>query len=394
MEFEQIVKQLDWLDDERRKDKATIAAQVEHIAVLSSTIDTLKGKVKILEEKNSDYAALPKRMEQFEDFLAKQREEANENFRELEKKIQKREQEVNKRFQADLAPLNEAIAELRSELDFSDIERDLKAREKEDLRLSTAFTELKAKFDDVVKSNKDLFHKQEVFEEGRKQDAKRFTDTQGEVVALRKRLDEEKEKRQIDADSLKNIEKRIADLLSTEQKRKQEQTEFFEKFSLEQIDRERAWKAWMEEADQFNEKTERLETYLQEADDTTRAAKKAEEDYAEISQKIERRVHEIVEMQRLAEERMRQEWVTFKADDQKRWTGYGLAQDETMKNLQETLEKVEERLTDLDDRFQTVQDQMHQTTDATEAQMQELMNWAHEWLTTYQRVMGHAKKEN
>jgi DNA repair exonuclease SbcCD ATPase subunit len=394
MEFEQIIKQLDWLDEERRKDKATIAAQVEHIAALSTTIDTLKEKVKTLEEKSSDYAALPKRMDQFEDFLAQQREESNENYRELEKKIQKREQEVNKRFQADLAPINEAIAELRSKLDLSDIKRDLKAREKEDLRLSAEFTELKAKFDEVVKSNKDLLHKQEVFEDGRKQYAKRFTDIQGEIVALRKRLDEEREKRQVNADSLKNIENRVGDVLASEQKRKQEQTEFFEKFSLEQIDRERAWKEWMEEADQFNEKTEQLETYLQEADDTTRAAKKAEEDYAEISQKIERRVHEIVEMQRLAEERMRQEWVTFKADDQKRWTGYGLAQDETMKNLQETMEKVEERLTALDDRFQTMQDQMHQTTDATESQMQDLMNWAHEWLTTYQRVMGHTPKES
>ena len=45
MEFEQIVKQLDWLDEERRKDKATIAAQVVHIAVLNGSIETLTEKI-------------------------------------------------------------------------------------------------------------------------------------------------------------------------------------------------------------------------------------------------------------------------------------------------------------------------------------------------------------
>ncbi len=135
-----------------------------------------------------------------------------------------------------------------------------------------------------------------------------------------------------------------------------------------------------------------LETHLQSVDDASRSAKIAEETYAEISQKIERRVHEIVEMQRLAEDRLRQEWVTFKADDQKRWTGYGLTQDETMKKLQQSMEKTESRLTEFDDSFQTIQDQLHQTTNVTEHQMQELMNWAHEWLTASERVMGHAKK--
>jgi len=41
--------------------------------------------------------------------------------------------------------------------------------------------------------------------------------------------------------------------------------------------------------------------------------------------------------------------------------------------------------------IQTLQDQMHQTADATEHQLQELMNVAHEWLSAYERIMGHGK---
>ena len=392
MEFEQIVKQLEWLDEERRKDKATIAAQVEHIAALSASVKTLEEKIKQAEQEISGYTTLKARVEQFDEFLAQMREEMGESLGKLDKSAKVREKELIERFESQLPPLKEAITDIRSKIDVSDIRRDLKTREKEEIRLRAEFTELKAKFEEVVKSNKDLQYSQTLYEENRRQDQKRFADTQGEITALRKRLDEEREKHQLNADNLKNIDARVAEVLANEHQRKQEQTEFIDQQKIQYDDRERTWNEWLEKAESFDSQTEMLDSELQKIDEAIRATKKAEDTYTEISQKIERRVHEITEMQRLAEDRLRQEWVTFKADDQKRWTGYGLSQDETMKNMQKTLEKLEERMTALDDSAQTLQDKLEQTTDVTENQMQELVNWAHEWLTAYERVMGHSKK--
>ncbi|MBL0344697.1 hypothetical protein [Candidatus Villigracilis affinis] len=56
------------------------------------------------------------------------------------------------------------------------------------------------------------------------------------------------------------------------------------------------------------------------------------------------------------------------------------------------MQKIETRITPLDDAAQVVQDQLHQTTDATEKQLQEMMNVIHEWMLSYQRIMGHGKK--
>jgi hypothetical protein len=38
-----------------------------------------------------------------------------------------------------------------------------------------------------------------------------------------------------------------------------------------------------------------------------------------------------------------------------------------------------------------MQDQLHQTAGATEQQLQELMNVTNEWLSSYERIMGHGK---
>jgi mevalonate kinase len=99
----------------------------------------------------------------------------------------------------------------------------------------------------------------------------------------------------------------------------------------------------------------------------------------------------MTEMQRLAEERLRQEWVTFKADDQKRWTGYTLSQDEGTKDVRRLVVKLEERIAPFNEMIQTIEDKMDQTASATEQQLQELMNVAHEWLSAYERIMGHGK---
>ena len=62
-----------------------------------------------------------------------------------------------------------------------------------------------------------------------------------------------------------------------------------------------------------------------------------------------------------------------------------------MRDLRKDLDKLEGRVTVLDDSSQTLQDQLHQTSSTTEQQLQELMNLSHEWLTAYERIMGHSK---
>jgi hypothetical protein len=49
-------------------------------------------------------------------------------------------------------------------------------------------------------------------------------------------------------------------------------------------------------------------------------------------------------------------------------------------------------MTALDDNIQIITDQLQQTTDTTEQQLQELMNLAHDWLASYERIMGHTRK--
>lgn len=392
MDFEQIVKRLQWLDEEHRKDKAAIIELEERIAAFEGNIDTVAKQVKPLEKEIAALTPNSARIDQFEVIVAKQREEMKAALDDLEKKYLKREKDLIAQHQKDLEPFNKEIDKLKKSLtEIAPIKRELKSRATEEARLHEEIKTLKPPIDEAKRAAEEASRVQRVFDENRKQDMKRIADLQGELTALRKRIDDTRTVADSSVDSYKHWEGRIKELMVSENDRKAAQKDFIEKQSIAQLDRERAYKEWNNSYTEFQKQTEKLDSQTQTLEDTLRSAKRAQETYNELNTKLERRINEVTEMQRLAEDRLRQEWVTFRADDQKRWTGYTLSQDESGKDAKKSIQKLEERITKLDESFQTTQDQLEQTTDATEQQLQELMNVAHEWLSAYERIMGHGK---
>ena len=392
MDFEQIVKRLQWLDEEHRKDKAAIIALEERIASFDGNIESVRQQIKPLDNQIARAMSSNARIDQFETIVTKQRDEMKKALDELEKKFQKREQDLTKQHQKDLEPHTRDIDEIKQTLtEIPPLKRDLKARVAEEERLHQEIKTLKPPMEEAIKAAEEVTRSQRAYDENRKQDVKRVADLQGELVSMRSRIDEVRSKSDLTADSFKVLDSRINEVIVSETERKSAQNAFIEKQTVAQIDRERSFKEWQEKYDEFQKQMKILETQTAALEETLRAAKKAQETYNELNTKLERRINEVTEMQRLAEERLRQEWVTFKADDQKRWTGYTLSQDESAKDVRRVIQKIEERITPLNESLQTLQDQLQQTTDATEGQLQELMNVAHEWLSAYERIMGHGK---
>lgn len=392
MEFEQLIKRIDWLEKQQRKTTEAVSAAEERLTTIERDVAALIKQFKTLEKGMAELALISSRLNQFDEIFAKQRKEMNAAVESIEKKAQKRELETAKRHQAEIEKLQRPIDELRKTFDVSNIHKSLKAREAEEIRIMQTLADIKARAEEIAAAHETLLRGQKSIEEARRTDGKRIADLQGDLTALRKRLDETRDKMQLNMDSLRITENRVNELLASEMDRKQAQAVFIEQQTLAQVERERAWKEWNDRVEAFKKQASALDTQVQAAEEASRAAKRAQDTYLELNQKLERRINEITEMQRLADERSRQEWAAFKAEDQKRWTSYTLSQDESIRELRAAISSAEERVHALDELAQTAQDQLHQTTDIIERQMQELMNWAHEWLTASERIMGHGKK--
>jgi len=394
MELDQIVKRVGWLDEEHRKDKHALNALEERLASLDGNLKSLVQQVKETSGEISRLTTVAARVEQFEDILSKNRSEINRLIEELEKQREEKQLEQNKQYQAEfnrinktlLRKLKDAIAEINRE-----INSNLKVRIDEEAQLSRAISEIKSKVEATVRASEEVQHTQSLAEESRRKDSKRVADLQGEISATRKRIEEVRGMSDLFNDSIRRIETRLTELLASEAERRQAQTAFIEKQSRLQVERDRTWKEWEERFSTLADQTETIETQLQELDAAQRAVKRAKEAYEEITQKFERRINEISEMQRLSEDRFRQEWVTFKSDDQKRWTSYTLSQEEQQRDAGTGVEKLFERVTALEDLTQTQQDVLHQTKDAYEQYFHGMLAQIHELLTSYDRILGTPK---
>ena len=392
MEFEQIVKRLEWLDKQQRENKDALASLSERLASFESSVSVVSKQLKTFSKQMTDVVPAAKRIEQFDSMMTKQRTDLLKQIDENEKTRLKNEKDAAKKLQTELTEINKTLANLKTTTDTTEIKKQLKARGDEIQRILNNVNDLKLTVEEGKRSNDDVQRALRALDETRKNDLKRVTDMQGELTAMRKRVDEAREKSTINADSIRNVENRFTELIASESERKQAQTAFLESQSLAQIERDRAWKDWQEKFNAFTKEAEGMDSQLQKLDEALRNAKKAQDTYVDLNTKLERRINEVTEMQRLAEDRLRQEWITFKADDQKRWTGYSLSSEESFRDMRKEIDKYQKQISSIEDLSQTLQDQIHQTTDTTEKQLQELMNVVHEWMTSYQRIMGHGKK--
>jgi chromosome segregation ATPase len=389
MEFEQIINQLDWLDNEHRKDKQALSALQEQMDSLTAGVNVISQQIKDLSKLVAEVTASAVRANQFDEMLTRLRSDLNKAIDNQGKKYQQRETDANKRHASELEGMNKVFTELRTLAAPDELKKRFKEQSDETKRLSNNVNDLTMRIKEALDASRDVIHEKKVADDLR---VKQLAEIRGEVESQRKHSDENREKASLHEDKIRSIENRLTDLFNSEQERNKAQSVFLEEQTHAQLERDRGWKEWRSKYADFLEEGGGLAVQVQTLNETLRAAKRAQETYLELNTKLERRISEVMELQRLAEERLRQEWVTFKAEDQKRWTGNTLSTEESIRDLRNNFQKMEKRLSLLDDLAQTMQDQLHQTTDTTEEQLQEMMNIVHQWMTSYERIMGHNKK--
>jgi len=392
MDDDQILKRIEWLDDERRKDKTTLSLIEDRTNELVERTQPLPKKLNDFEGELTRIKTILGRIDQFDETILQLRVEAKESLDALEKEVKNREEEGAKVRRIELRAIDKSVADIRKELTpIQELQRGLQARIEEEKRMNRSLDDLVVQIDAVKRGEEEYLRSYRLLEDGRRQDSKRLLDLQGEAATLRKHMDDQRGRMELSTTGIKKLETRLNELVSVETERRESQAKFLEEQSLVQVERERAWKAWEAKLDTIVEQTADVEMNLQTLDTTHRDVQRSQQALEELTQKVDRRINEMTEIQRLAEERFRQEWVTFKADDQKRWTNYTLTQDEDRGEVTRQTQKIADRVTELEDDHQIVQDTLRQIIEQTDQRVQSLLVVIHEWVSKHDRSLGRER---
>lgn len=391
MDLEQLEKRMEWLDNERRKDKTIIATLEERLAMMENGLPTLTQQFKEISGELTRVSAMLSRFDLIESAVSQVRVDLTRSIETVDRTHQDREREIEKARMADQESLRGAVSEVRRGLEpIPDLRKGIQTRMEEDFRLTRLIEEVNQKVLEYRRGDEEYRRSLKLLEESQRQETKRITDMQGEVAAVRKRQDEQRGKVDLVGESVRKMEMRTNEFQAAESERRQAQTAFIDKQNMSSFERDRVWKEWQTRFDLIERQGMGLDAQLQAIEATHRQIKRSQESFDEITQRFDRRINEITEMQRLTEDRFRQEWVAFRADDQKRWTNYALVHEEQQREITRSFERYSERIVVLEDMTQEVQDIVQQVKEESQKRLQNLLSMAHEWVEQYDRVFGRA----
>jgi chromosome segregation ATPase len=389
MENDQLTQRIEWLDEERRNDKIVITELQSRIAKLEGNLDKVAKENIELSSEITRLSVLLEKIDKFNEALEAHRTEVKKELDTQETRRQRRETEQQQLREVEIENLNKSLAQVNERVSqVAKLEESIRARQDEEARLQKNISDVRKSIDNLRQGEEERIRNVRALEDSNRQEEKRLNDIQGEVAAIRKRTDELRGKMDLSQDGQRKIETRINEMISLETERREGQAAFIEKINTDILERERTWKSWSERFENIDDLADQLSARVQEIETSARTLDQAQNSFEEMSEQISRRTNEITEMQRLGEERFRQEWASFKADDQKRWTNYTLTQEEQHREISRTVEKISEQLTTLDDTLQEIQDIVQYTSEQSEKRIQSLLNIIRDWAAETDRFMS------
>lgn len=357
MDFEQIQKKLDWLDAERRKDKDVIAgleiqvtAYQTEVGKLTKRLGQLEGELARAFPAKDQFGVLEEKINGVQIELSRALEQS---IAQISSGKEDEETRLSERFLA----VQQEVADLQSELEnIPVLEEQLEARKDEEFKLRRLIAEVDEKIDKRQHDDESWLRTITLLEEGRRKDSTRIVELQSEYDNVRKRVEEQVGKVEVVAENVRKMDGRIAELRQAETQRGQEQRTIAEKQSLKTLELERDWKKVQTTFESFMEKFTAYERKMAEVSMISQSLTDSQDTFDDNNDRIEKRIHEITEMQRLNREQFHAEWETFLGEEKHRWAQYMIEEEERRKDQERKASLVTEQVTELTQSTQTLSD--------------------------------------
>ena len=387
MDEQQVEKRFDWIDDERRKDKAETKQALDKIGDVEKLLKTQNEQIKEITSEVSRLAALTTRIHQMDETLSKHRIEVSNQLEIAEERRTAKEQQNEELRKTDQRSVASNIDDIRTELrKLTQIEETLENRREEEIRISKALGKLELNVEKLTNKTNDFGRSVAGFEDGRAQDNRRVMEVEHELEELRKGMDRTRGDLESVDDRARRNEIRNAELSASEKERLDAQHAWIENQGMKLVEFDKEWQVWEKRFNSIEEIAADFDERLKIYEDTYRSLLKMKTELDRVIEKLERRITEVSEMHRLAEDRNKQEWSSFQADDMKRWSTFKLSSDEQWREHDRRHEKLQDDLEELSsDSANLIQDYAT-LKENDRIRLSELVSTLREWLAEIERA--------
>jgi chromosome segregation protein len=341
MELTQATQTIKWLDEERRRDKALIAAlqeqaqgQEQQLAQQAAQIQELQTALAGIRGVLSQVTGFGQLVSQYRDDLVLQVDQREETRR---KEQAESDRLRRMEYEALTVNLNRLEKELRL---LPQHEEELNALRAENQRLSEALQRVDVSVADLNKRSDDRMQAVTYLEEQRRADNRRISGLEQDTIELHKRLEVLNKKLPLLEDTFRKQTTRVEEAIQETKKLEKP----IEELRISDFQREQKMKQYLDQGEQVAREMERIRSQTQGFLEQQQLVRRALERMELFQARLEKRQNEVAEMQRVAEDRLKRQWEEWQDEQDKqrkkrnviieeRWRGQSQTNDEHLKRL-------------------------------------------------------------
>ena len=388
MDINQLSPLVQYVDEERRKDRAMILQLQEKVDGLTRELETRTRYNQSLETQISEVRLQAQKSMGWTTSVEQLRAEFSQVIERIEDQRSKNERESARVRQIEIEALVRQLNELKKEVKpYSRYSEEIEQRRQEDARLNDMISRVQAQVIDVARHQEEPGTSIAYLEEQRRQDNKRIVAVEQELPDIRKRieqfppqlllLDEAVRRRQTEIEE-------AARLLEA-------QSQVIESQRVADIRRERQFAEYGEVVERIKERITALQTQTTGFIQMREEVRRALAELPDIQARLEVRLNEVVEIQRDAEERSKRQDNEFRDLIEKEWNAFAVAQEEKWFERDRRIADYEPRLVAIEDELPTFLPQITPVYEILEAFAKAYAAAGREWLAQSSQLLDRAK---
>lgn len=395
MDLAQLEQMVNWLDEERRKDKEELARLRQRLEQQNLAADEQLRHFQELDARLSALQTQVARFAQFEQSLEQLRKELGALVELADQKFTAAQRESERARLLERESLTQTISELRKQVEsLPRLEEALEARRAEEQRLNQMILEQRSLILALRDRLEEQAHATRVMEEQRGHDTKRIAQIQETATELLRRTEALTAKAQVLEDSLRKTEQQVATIQATRDDLRAEQRQFVEEQLLAEQRRKRQLDEWAEQFAQHQKRMADFSATMQVYKDFYDKNRHALESLEQLQAHLSQRQAELAEMQRLSEERQKKTLQEWREENEKRWKQEALAteyawnqQQRQNETFAKRLDALEAAAADLDAEFMRAGEELTRTISA-------MLKWLHKRQADLDEILAARKKKS
>lgn len=344
-ELQDLRKQLEWLDEERRKSSRKLAELEQKLEIRERDVSSRDQRIKQLEEQIPKLNSQVSRIPQVDVQLTQFKDEIVQLIEQYDKRRLQSESELEAMRRVEHESNVREIADVRKELPaIGRLQREMELRQAEETRLANLIGQQQNKLSTVGNRVDSWENSLSFLEEKEKQTSRNLNEIQTQLVEVNKRWSPINDRLDVLTNNLSKLDINVRTAVEAQQAIRDSTKNWMEQIQIGEYERNQKLESWRQVLEDNAKTIEQFSKEWITFSDQYKEAKMAVQTLAPWQAQIEQQQRDASELLRVESHRTQSQWDNFVLENDKKWKSYDLELEQRWTSLNRQLRQIGEQI--------------------------------------------------